>query len=59
MKEKITICKQKDNGTLNVIGEKFLPVELNEAEMELYAKYQNQTYKIQGNVYCQYIVIGA
>lgn len=57
MKEKITLCNQKENGVLNIVGSKFLTVELSESDMELYAKYQNENYKVQGNIYCQFIVI--
>ena len=59
MKEKITICNQKENGNLAIIGEKFMPVTLDESTMELYAKYQGKSYKVQGHVYCQFIVVGA
>lgn len=58
MKEKIQICRQNQNSTLSVITEKNLVVELNESDMELYTKYQGKSYKVQGNVYTQYIVIG-
>ncbi len=57
MKEKITLCNQKENGVLNIVSSKFLTVELNENDMELYAKLEDKTYKVQGNVYCQFIVI--
>lgn len=35
-----------------------MPVELNESDMELYAKYQGKSCKVQGNIYCQYIIVG-
>lgn len=58
MKEKITIAKQESqNDAPYIIDEKSLPVELSEAEMKLYAKYQGELYEVQGNIYCQYIII--
>lgn len=58
MKEKITIAKQESqNDAPYIIDEKFLSVELNEVEMKLYAEYQNELYEVQGNIYCQYIII--
>ena len=61
MKEKITICKpnSSNDGRLSVIGWNFLPVHLSETDMELYAKYQGESYRVQGSIYCQYIVVKA
>ena len=56
MKEEITICNRKENGNLTIIDVKFLPVKLNEDDMNLYAKLNGKSYKVQGDIYCQYIV---
>ena len=55
MKEEITICNRKENGNLTVIDVKFLPVKLNEDDMK-YAKLNGKSYKVQGDIYCQFIV---
>lgn len=57
MKEKILVCRQNPNGTLTVLSEKKLTVELDESAMELYAKYQKKSYKVHGDFNAQYIIV--
>ena len=56
MKEIINICRKNDDGSLTIVDEKKLPVELNETEMALYTKYNRKPYKVEGSFNFQYIV---
>jgi hypothetical protein len=59
MKEEITICNRKENGSLTVVDVRILTVELNKNDMELYAELDGKSYKVQGDFYCQYIVVNS
>jgi hypothetical protein len=57
MKQQISICKRNENGSLTITDEKKLNTELNEQEMEVYAKYHGKSYKIEGNINMFFIVV--
>ncbi len=57
MTENINICKRNQEGSLTIIRETVLTVELNETEMILYANYTGKQYEVEGQYNFQYIVI--